>query len=411
MNTLITGAVLSALTIATIGAYPVVSNALNAKAPIQIPAPPVAEAPDQPPHEIPTESTSPIIDVVFVLDTTGSMGGLIQTAKDKIWSIATTMSSAQQTPQIRIGLVGYRDRGDKYVTKVIDLSSDVDSVYADLMDFNAAGGGDGPESVNQALNEAVNNMSWSQHSNAYKTIFLVGDAPPHMDYRNDVQYPATIAAAKTRGIIVNAIQCGENDQTRQAWQSIAQLGNGNYFQVDQAGSGIAIATPYDAEMAKLSAELDDTRLYYGTRQEKSRMRAKRAAGDRLKAESSTSAQASRGAFNASAAGQKNMLGDQELVNAVSTGSIALEDIAPDALPEKIKALKPADQKKMIEDIARQRLDIESRLGKLSRERQQFLQSKVREDVSAKDSLDTKLYETVRSQAAKVGLEYHDGPAY
>ena len=66
-------------------------------------------------HHI-TASHHPKVDVVFVLDTTGSMGGLIQTAKEKIWSIATTMAAAQQTPDIRIGLVAYRDRGDAYVT-------------------------------------------------------------------------------------------------------------------------------------------------------------------------------------------------------------------------------------------------------------------------------------------------------
>ena len=62
------------------------------------------------------------IDVVFVLDTTGSMGGLIQAAREKIWSIATTMASAQSAPEIRMGLVAYRDRGDAYVTRVVDLS-------------------------------------------------------------------------------------------------------------------------------------------------------------------------------------------------------------------------------------------------------------------------------------------------
>src|SRR5262245_10738785 len=62
------------------------------------------------------------IEVVFVLDTTGSMGGLIQAAKDKIWSIATTMSQAQPAPEIRMGLVAFRDRGDRYVTRVVDLS-------------------------------------------------------------------------------------------------------------------------------------------------------------------------------------------------------------------------------------------------------------------------------------------------
>jgi Mg-chelatase subunit ChlD len=49
-------------------------------------------------HHI-TASQNPKIDVVFVLDTTGSMSGLIQTAKEKIWSIATTMASAQPTPE------------------------------------------------------------------------------------------------------------------------------------------------------------------------------------------------------------------------------------------------------------------------------------------------------------------------
>ena len=101
----------------------------------------------------------PVVDVVFVLDTTGSMSGLIQTAKEKIWSIASTMASAQPTPEIRIGLVGYRDRGDAYVTRVVDLTDDLDSVYAQLMAFQAGGGGDTPESVNQALYEAVQNMS------------------------------------------------------------------------------------------------------------------------------------------------------------------------------------------------------------------------------------------------------------
>jgi Mg-chelatase subunit ChlD len=114
----------------------------------------------------------PKVDVVFVLDTTGSMGGLIQTAKEKIWSIATTMASAQQAPEIRIGLVAYRDRGDAYVTRVVDLSPDLDSVYATLMDFQARGGGDTPESVNKALYDAVHNMSWSQEDQAYQAIFL-----------------------------------------------------------------------------------------------------------------------------------------------------------------------------------------------------------------------------------------------
>ena len=83
------------------------------------------------------------IEVVFAIDTTGSMGGLLEAAKEKVWSIATTMASTNPAPNIKMGLVAYRDRGDAYVTKVFDLNSDLDSVYAELMDFQAQGGGDG----------------------------------------------------------------------------------------------------------------------------------------------------------------------------------------------------------------------------------------------------------------------------
>ena len=99
---------------------------------------------DRPPVD-PISNERPRVEVVFVLDTTGSMGGLIKAAKEKIWSIATTLASAQPAPEIRMGLVAYRDRGDAYVTRVVDLSDDLDSLYSTLMDFQASGGGDGPE--------------------------------------------------------------------------------------------------------------------------------------------------------------------------------------------------------------------------------------------------------------------------
>ncbi len=97
---------------------------------------------------------APRIEVCFVLDTTGSMGGLIEGAKLKIWSIANQMVAAKPTPNLKIALIGYRDRGDEYVTRLYGLSEDIDAVYANLQKFQAGGGGDTPESVNQALHEA-----------------------------------------------------------------------------------------------------------------------------------------------------------------------------------------------------------------------------------------------------------------
>ena len=352
----------------------------------------------------------PKIDVVFVLDTTGSMSGLIQTAKEKIWSIATTMASAQPTPEIRIGLVAYRDRGDRYVTKLVDLSADLDSVYAKLMDFQADGGGDTPESVNKALYDAVHDMSWSQDEQAYQVIFLVGDAPPHMDY-NEVRYPAIVADALEKGIVINTIQCGGMSTTVAPWTQIASLGHGKFFQVDQAGGAVAFTTPYDDKIAELSAKLDDTRLYYGTEEQKARMKSKVAATDKLQASASVAVLARRGVFNASVGGRANLLGENELVEAFTNGTVSLDEIEADALPAALKPMARAEQKAYVAGLATKRDDLKRRIRALSEDRDSYLEKKVEEAGGLKDSLDQQLYEAVKEQAGKAGLEYEDGPSY
>lgn len=355
-------------------------------------------------------TTKPRIDVVFVLDTTGSMGGLIQTAKEKIWSIATTMASAQQAPEIRIGLVAYRDRGDTYVTKVVDLSSDLDSVYATLMDFQADGGGDGPESVNKALYDAVHNISWSEQDQAYQVIFLVGDAPPHMDY-NEVRYPEIVAAAMNKGIVVNTIQCGDMPMTVEPWSQIAALSNGEFFQVEQAGGAVAFNTPFDEKIAELSSELDGTRLYYGTAEEKDHMKEKVVATEKMHAGLSFASRARRAEFNASAGGKTNLLGENELIAAVSDGNVALDELDADALPEPMKAMAPAEQAAFVAATAEKRENLQRQIRELSDERGDYIAKKVDEAGGMKASLDQKLYDAVKGQASEAGLEYEDGPAY
>ena len=90
------------------------------------------------------------------------MGGLIDAAKQKIWAISNQIAGGKPTPRLKIGLVAYRDRGDAYVTKVFDLTDDLDAIHGHLMSFRAEGGGDFPESVNQALNDAVTKIKWSK---------------------------------------------------------------------------------------------------------------------------------------------------------------------------------------------------------------------------------------------------------
>ena len=395
MKTKLLGIALFALTLTAVVSYPHLATQSVEVDPID--------------HHL-TANGNPRVDVVFVLDTTGSMSGLIQTAKDKIWSIATTMASAQPTPEIRIGLVAYRDRGDHYVTKVVDLSDDLDSVYATLMDFQADGGGDGPESVNKALYDAVHQMSWSEQNQAYQVIFLVGDAPPHMDY-NEVKYPEIVASAREKGIVVNTVQCGDMPYTIEPWTQIASLGEGRFFQVEQAGGAVAYTTPFDEAIAKLSAQLDETRLYYGTDEEKERMQEKVAATEKLHEGASVASRARRGAFNASVGGRTNLLGENELVDAVASGAVDLNELDDDALPAALKPMAPAEQEAFVAELADKRAGLQRQIQALSQDRASYLEKKVEEAGGRKDSLDQKLYDAVKEQAGKAGLEYESGPTY
>ena len=365
--------------------------------------PPPTVPPDLPGHVL--QGEQPSIDVVFVLDTTGSMSGLLQTAKEKVWSIASTMASAQQAPRIQMGLVAYRDRGDAYVTEVVDLSEDLDSMYARLMDFQADGGGDGPESVNQALYDAVHKVTWSQGQDTYKVVFLVGDAPPHMDYQDDVKYPQTLTVAASKGIVVNAIQCGQSQQTQRQWQHIAQLGQGDYFQVGQAGSGVAIATPFDRTLAELSKELDETRMYYGTEAEKEERQKKIDAAAKLHSASSEASRARRAAFNASASGTRNLLGEGELVDDVASGRVDIADLQPAALPAPMQAMEPEEQQALIARTSERRDALKRRIEQLADQRSHYLREQVSELGGAEDSLDHRIYGTIREQAEGKGLRY------
>ena len=390
---------LFALTAAAVAYYPTVRGNVT-----QTLTPPIID-------QVSAPVEAPKIEVVFVLDTTGSMGNLIQAAKDKIWSIASTMVSAQPAPEIKIGLVAYRDRGDAYVTQVVDLSDDLDSVYAKLIDFEAAGGGDGPESVNQALHDAIHQMSWSQDPDAYQVVFLVGDAPPHMDYQDDVKYPVVLAEAARRGIVVNTIRCGNDPQTELLWRAIAAVTQGAYFSVDQSGSAIAMATPYDEELAKLSADLDDTRLYYGNVELRAEKQQKIAATDKLHAKASVEARARRATFNATSSGEKNLFGDGDLVSAVINGAVKLEEIAKDLLPEPLQAMTPHERDDVVRANGERRSLLKKKIHVLSRQRASYLAAEVESLEEKEASLDYRIFDTVREQAGKKGFEYSATPKY
>ncbi|MFM9995682.1 MAG: vWA domain-containing protein [Phycisphaerales bacterium] len=350
------------------------------------------------------EAVRPRIDVVFVLDTTGSMSGLIEGAKAKIWSVANQIASADPKPLVRIGLVAYRDVGDEYVTKLTPLSDDLDTVYADLMKLSANGGGDTPESVNQGLNEAVAKIAWEEgasRDNYLKLIYLVGDCPPHMDYAQDVKYEASCKLAAERGITINTIQCGNHSETTPIWQEIARKAEGEFFQIDQSGGMTAIATPFDEEMARLGRDLDGTLVSYGSAQAQAAMAYKVESGRKIDAAAPAEALAERAACKAD--GGATLWGRQELIQDCAEGKVKLADLKDEELPEPMRAMNAAERESYVKEQSRARSECQAKIADVNGKRQAFIKEKLAE--AGGDSFDAKVMQALRVQAAKCGIRY------
>lgn len=349
------------------------------------------------------------IEAVFVLDSTGSMSGLLQTAKDKIWAISNTMARSQPTPIIRIGLVTYRDRGDQYVTKRTPLSKDLDSVYSNLMSYRAGGGGDSPESVNQALNEAVHNFDWSNDSNTYRVIFLVGDAPPHMDYEQDVKYYLSCSEAIKRKININTIQCGQMGGTEKYWREIAKLGNGEYFRVEQSGGAVVAKTPYDQDIARLSHQLDQNRTYWGSRRELKRLNRKKMKQDEMSRSASSSSMAQRAEFNLSKAGRYNRE-DRQDISMLSEKE--LDQVKNEELPVSMQKMSKDERKEYVKKLKDKRTQIEKELKELTEKRKAHLSEKAKKvGKSKKSNFENSVFKSIRNQAREIaGISIEETPS-
>jgi hypothetical protein len=150
------------------------------------------------------------LDILFLLDTTGSMSDELGRIQETIDSIARRIDALTPRPILRFGLVAYRDRGDDYITRDYDFTGDVDSFRRQLNSFSADGGGDTPESLNEGLHEAVQGVRWTSES-AVRLIFLVADAGPHLDYEQDYDYAEEMQQAVSQGIKIYPIAASNTD--------------------------------------------------------------------------------------------------------------------------------------------------------------------------------------------------------
>lgn len=341
-------------------------------------------------------------EIVFCLDATGSMSGLIGTAKEKIWDIVSELAQSNDIDTLRLGMVFYRDRGDDFITKKIPLTTDLDEVYSDLLEITADGGGDSPESVNQALHESVNDMDWSGGENTYRTIFVVGDCPPHMDYKDDVPYTVSCEKAREKGIVINTIKLGNSCLSAVAhFKEMAHCNDGKFLRLDQNASDTVVETPYDNEINEVSRKIDDSRLYYGSKKEQILNNTKKRKSMEVYDKSSSTANSARASYKVSKTGRKSWMGAKEIVGDYQKGKVVLEDIEEEELPTVLKDKSIKEKKEIIQKIVEERETNISKLKDLSKKRKEYIVKKSKEKMG-KDSVSfsKEVVKVMKKQAKK-----------
>ena len=199
----------------------------------------------------------PRLDLVFLVDATGSMGDEIAKLKNSMRAVAAQIAQLPTTPDVCYGLVTYRDRGDVYLTRSHDFTHDLGAFQSALAQAQAAGGGDTPEALNEALHETVHGLSWRR--DAVRLVVLVADAPPHLDYCTTPAAPQTVCpmydrdmqAALAKGIKLFAVGAGGLDPSGEfIFRQMAQYTAGRfvfltYKNAKQPGSGPGSETVHD----------------------------------------------------------------------------------------------------------------------------------------------------------------------
>lgn len=167
------------------------------------------------------------LDLVFLIDATGSMGDEIGKLKASLRSIANEVAQLPSRPDTCFGLVAYRDRGDAFLVRRHDFTNDLGAFQSVLDALQANGGGDYPEAMNEALHETVHRLSW-RGTGATRMVVLLADAPPHLDYGGP-QYDENMMAALGKGIKVFSVGAsGLDKQGEYIQRQIAQYTGGRF---------------------------------------------------------------------------------------------------------------------------------------------------------------------------------------
>ena len=341
------------------------------------------------------------IQLAILLDTSGSMDGLIDQARSRIWKIVNELAGARKNgraPRLQVALYEYGQNGipsaEGYLRRIVALSEDLDLVSEELFKLRTNGG---EEYCGRVIQSAVRGLEWSGNSGDLKMIVIAGNEPftqGPTDYRDSCR------EAITRGIIVNTIFCGSYGEGLQtAWKAGADLADGQYVAIDADNAPPPVSAPQDDEIARLGRELNGTYIPFGreggkgkTRQEAQDMNA--AAVSQEIAVQRIAAKAAPQYGNST----------WDLVDAKKSGAVKLEEVPEADLPEAMKGMSLKERRDHVAAMQGRREELQKKIAALHAERERFVRASLKNQAGA-GTLDQAIIRALRKQAGAKNFHF------
>jgi hypothetical protein len=342
------------------------------------------------------QMAKPEIQLAILLDTSGSMDGLIAQAKSRLWKIVNELAAAKKnglTPQLQVALYEYGQdslpAANGYMRQIVALTNDLDRISEALFKLTTNGG---QEYCGQVIQKAISDLQWSQQKDSLKLIFIAGNEPftqGSIDYKNSCR------EAIARGVIVNTIFCGNYQEGLQTdWKAGADLADGQYLSIDANQSPPPVAAPQDNEISHLSLELNQTYLAYGHDGASGKARQKEQ--DKNAAAVNSEVLVQRAAAKASPQYSNS---NWDLVDAKKGGQVKLEEMKDEELPLEMKGMTIKERNEYVATLQGKRETLQKKIARLHDERELFVADKLKNQATT-NTLDNAIIHALRQQAAK-----------
>jgi hypothetical protein len=348
--------------------------------------------------------TPPLIELAICLDTSGSMNGLIDAARTKIWDIVSDLAQATPQPKLRIALVTFGNDShaaeNGWTNIDTDFTDNLDLVSNKLFALTTNGG---TELVGRVVDRATKGLAWTEGS--MRVLVVAGNESADQD--REIPYGDASKRAIEKTIVVNSIYCGNPaDELAAAWQDVARRADGHYAAIDQNNGTIMVESPYDQDLTRLSAELNTTYLPFGAAGEWN-------AANQQEQDSNASHAGGAGGAAQRCVTKGGGLYDNaqwDLVDACRNADFKLESVKEAELPEAMRTMTPEARRAHVQAMATRREAIQKEVAELGAKRARFVAEAIAARAGAdKAAFDRALRDAIRAQASARGFRFPADP--